>query len=67
MLLNYKREDINPKHIKKLEDVCFSQEDFNEKKAYAVSQPIGYLFNWVKAMYDFFKVFTETQPMRDKL
>ncbi len=25
------------------------------------------MFGWAKAMYDFFNVFTKTQPLRDKL
>ena len=26
-----------------------------------------FLFMWVKAMYDYFRVFTDTKPLREKL
>lgn len=31
------------------------------------SKATGYLFGWVKAMYDFNKVFVETEPLRKQL
>ena len=40
---------------------------FNEADAYGGSKATGYLFGWVKAMYDFNKVFTETEPLRKQL
>lgn len=63
-LMNYNREAINPKYIEKLEKVCMGHPKFNEADAYGGSKATGYLFGWVKAMYDFNKVFTETEPLR---
>jgi len=40
---------------------------FNSKDAYKANLATGYLFDWSKAMYDFYKVFTETKPLRDQL
>lgn len=41
--------------------------DFNVEKAEKVSKALKPLFNWVKAMYDFNKVFLQTAPLRKKL
>lgn len=64
LLMNYNRESINPKYIEKLEKVCLPHPKFNEADAYGGSKATGYLFGWAKAMYDFHKVFTETEPLR---
>ena len=60
MLFEYKKENINGKYIKKMEEVCFINPDFNETKAFSANTATGYLFNWAKSMYDFYTVFTET-------
>ncbi|KAL4440889.1 hypothetical protein ABPG74_009302 [Tetrahymena malaccensis] len=67
ILMTYNRENINPKYIEKLEKVCFPHPKFNEADAYGGSKATGYLFGWVKAMYDFHKVFTDTEPLRKQL
>lgn len=66
-LMTYDRDKINPKYIEKLEKVCMGHPKFNEADAYGGSKATGYLFGWVKAMYDFNKVFTETEPLRKQL
>lgn len=70
-LLEFDRENINPEYIKKLEKVILNNpemmQDFNKKRASEANVAVGYLYGWSKAMYDFFKVFTETQPLRDQL
>ena len=66
-LKNYDKEHINPDFIKELEKKVLPDPDFNKVRIQNVSQPCGYLFSWIKAMYDFHQVFQNTQPLRDKL
>lgn len=70
-LLEFDRENIAPEYIKKLEKVILNvpemMNDFNKKRASEANVAVGYLYGWSKAMYDFYKVFTETQPLRDQL
>lgn len=47
--------------------MCADHPKYNEKDAYGASKACGYLFNWAKAMHDFYKVFTSTKPLREKL
>lgn len=65
MLFEYKKENINSKYIKKMDEVCLINPDFNEPKAFAANVATGYLFCWAKSMYDFYTIFTETQPLRN--
>ncbi|KAL4464296.1 hypothetical protein ABPG72_011341 [Tetrahymena utriculariae] len=67
LLLNFKKENINQAYIKKLEEKILSHEDWSLEKAKTCSHAIKYIFSWCQAMYDFNKVFRETQPLRDKL
>jgi len=67
LLMNYDKDNINPRYIEKLERVCKPHPKFNEADATNASKAIGYLFGWLKAMYDYFHVFITTQPLRDKL
>jgi 5'-deoxynucleotidase YfbR-like HD superfamily hydrolase len=60
MLFEYKKENINGKFVKKMDEVCMINPDFNEAKAFSANIATGYLFNWSKSMYDFYTVFTET-------
>lgn len=64
---NYDKDNINPKYIEKIEKVCMKDPKFNEKDAYNGSKASGYLFNWVKAMYEYYTVFTNTKPLREQL
>ena len=40
---------------------------FTLESAASSSFAIKFIFSWVKAMYDFYKVYTETEPIRVKL
>jgi dynein heavy chain len=40
---------------------------FSLESAASSSFAIKFIFSWVKAMYDFYKVYTETEPIRVKL
>ena len=42
-------------------------EDFNAEKAASCSFAVKFLYSWIMAMYDFNKVYLETQPLREKL
>lgn len=44
-----------------------TQPDFTFDKVEKCSYACKYLFLWVKAMADYYKVFTQTQPLREKL
>lgn len=44
-----------------------NQPDFTFQKIESSSYACKYLFLWVKAMVDYYKVFTETKPLREKL
>lgn len=65
--MEYKRDLINPQYIAKLDQKVINHPKFTEKDAYGASKATGYLYGWVKCMYDFFKVFTETKPIREEL
>ncbi len=41
--------------------------EFTLDRAKTASYAIQFLYLWVKAMYDFNKVFNETRPLREKL
>lgn len=66
-LIEYKKESINPALIKKLQDKIMGDPEFTLERAKTASYAIQFLFLWVKAMYDFNKVFNETKPLREKL
>lgn len=44
-----------------------NQPDFTYAKVENSSYACKYLFLWVKAMVDYYKVFTDTKPLREKL
>ena len=66
-LTEYKRESINPALIKKLQDKILPDPEFTLERAKTGSYAIQFLYLWVKAMYDFNKVYNETRPLREKL
>jgi dynein heavy chain len=41
--------------------------EFTLERAKTASYAIQFLYLWVKAMYDFNKVYNETRPLREKL
>lgn len=67
LLMNYDKDNIPPVLIQRLEAKIFSLPDFTYEKVQGSNQACKYLFLWVKAMYDYYKVFTETKPLREKL
>lgn len=66
-LIEYKKQGINPALIKKLQEKILVDPQFTLDRAKTASYAIQFLFLWVKAMYDFNKVFNETRPLREKL
>jgi dynein heavy chain len=66
-LVEYKKENINPAFIKKLNEKIMGDPEFTLDRAKSSSYAIQFLFLWVKAMFDFNKVFNETRPLREKL
>ena len=67
ILMTYDKNSINPQHIKKLEEKVLSQPEFSLQAAEKCSFATKFLFMWVKAMYDYYRVFTDTKPLREQL
>lgn len=67
LLTEYKKENINPQLIKKLQEKILPDPDFTLDRAKTCSYAIQFLYLWVRAMFDFNKVFNETRPLREKL
>jgi dynein heavy chain, axonemal len=67
MLLDYDKNSIKGSAVAKVEQGCFSNPNFNLESAKHSSYAVQFLFAWVKAMVDYFKVYTETKPLREKL
>lgn len=67
LLMEYPRDNIKPEWIAKMDAKVVSQPKFNERDATLGSKATGYLYGWCKCMYDYYKVFTETKPLREKL
>ena len=66
-LLTYDKDNISAATIKKLEEKVLGQSDFNFEAVARCSFACKFLFLWCQAMVDYYKVFTETKPLRDKL
>lgn len=66
-LTEYKKENINPAFVKKLQEKIMTDTEFTLERAKTASYAIQFLYLWVKAMFDFNKVFNETRPLREKL
>ncbi|KAL4429885.1 hypothetical protein ABPG74_022908 [Tetrahymena malaccensis] len=67
MLKGFDKNNINPYNIQKLEKTIMPDPDFTLSRAQTCSYAVQFLFQWVKAMYDYNKVYLETKPLRDKL
>jgi dynein heavy chain len=67
MLRTYDKDNINPAFIYKLEQRIMTDPDFNLERAKQCSFAVKFLYSWVRAMYDYNKVYIETRPLRDKL
>ncbi len=65
--MDYDKDNINPQFIKTLEEKIVDHPKFNQKDAWGASKAAGYLFGWVKAMYDYYKVFVTSEPIRKQL
>jgi len=63
-LTEYEKESISPQLIKKLQEKILGDPEFTLERAKTASYAIQFLYLWVKAMYDFNKVFNETRPLR---
>lgn len=67
MLMTYDKDNINPNIIKTLDAKCLSRPEFTFSAVERCSFATKFLFMWVKAMMDYYKVFVETKPLREKL
>lgn len=67
ILKSYDKDNINPALIMKLENKIMGHKDFTYARASDSSYALKFLYSWVKAIYDYHKVYTETQPLRDEL
>jgi dynein heavy chain len=67
MLRNYDKDSIPSYLIQKLEQRIISDPDFTLDRAKQCSHAVKFLFSWVKAMYDYNKVYLETRPLRQQL
>jgi dynein heavy chain, axonemal len=67
LLKSYDKDNINPLLINKLEQRIMSDPDFTLDRAKQCSFAVKFLYSWVKAMYDYNKVYLDTKPLRDKL
>lgn len=67
LLTNFDKDNIQAATILRLEQKVFSFPDFTYDKVQGSNYACKYLFLWVKAMYDYYKIFTETRPLREKL
>ena len=65
--MGYDKDSINPAFIKKLEEKIISQPEFSLHSVEKCSYATKFLYMWVKAMYDYFRVFTDTKPLREQL
>jgi len=50
-----------------LEEKVIPQPEFNIDAVKNCSFATKFLYMWVKAMYDYYRVYTETKPLRDQL
>jgi dynein heavy chain len=64
---NNEKENIPPAYIRKLEKRVVGDPYFNAESASKASVAILSLFFWVRALYDFDKIFKNTEPLRIKL
>lgn len=67
LLKNFNRDTIPPMAIQRLESKVIMDPEFTLERARQCSHAVKFLYSWVRAMYDYNKVFVETQPVRDAL
>jgi len=66
-LQTFDKDNISPATMKKLEEKVLGQPEFNFAAVERCSFATKFLFMWVKAMVDYYKVFVETKPLREQL
>lgn len=66
-LKEYDRDQIKASQIQKLDQQCKSNPMFTAKDTAKANFAIQFLFKWVDAMYNYYKIFTETKPLREQL
>jgi dynein heavy chain, axonemal len=66
-LKGFNKDAINPAYIKKLQEKIMPDPDFTLDRAKSCSYAVQFLYMWVRAMYDYNKVYLETKPLREKL
>ncbi|EGR28022.1 hypothetical protein IMG5_184920, partial [Ichthyophthirius multifiliis] len=67
MLMNFDKDSIQQSTIIKLEQKVLSMPEFNIQSAERCSYATKFLFMWVKAMADYYKVYSDSKPLREKL
>jgi len=65
--MTYDKDNIQGPTIKKLEEKCAGRPEFTFAAVERCSFATKFLYMWCKAMMDYYKVFTETKPLREKL
>jgi dynein heavy chain len=66
LIRNYDKNNINPYNINRLEKIVIIEPDFTFERAKQCSAAVKYLYSWVKAMYEYNKVYIETKPLRER-
>ena len=67
LLRNYDKNNIPPYIVQKLEQRVLTDPDFSLERAKQCSYAVKFLYSWVRAMYDYNRVYLQTKPLRDKL
>ncbi|KAM3134143.1 Dynein heavy chain 3 [Paramecium bursaria] len=63
----YDKNNINPIHIQRLEKQVLFDPEFSMERAKQCSAAVKHLYSWVKAMYDYNRVYIDTKPLRERL
>ncbi|CAD8198362.1 unnamed protein product [Paramecium pentaurelia] len=67
LLKNYNKDSIKQHMVQQLESKIINDTDFTLERAKQCSLAVKYLYSWVRAIYDYHKVYMDTQPIRDEL
>lgn len=68
-MLGFKEEakTLKPATLKKLETEVINHANFSFEKAQTSSYAIQFLYNWVKAMFDFNREYVRAGPLRQQM
>ena len=66
-LMNYDKENINPKAIANIDRELMTNPDFTYERAESSAYALKFMYAWVDAMFKFHKVFINTKPLREQL